>query len=582
MKNNLASILNYQLPEFIREDHQVFVAFLQAYFEHLEETGQIVDFLHRFSDNLDIHQADENFIEAFYTELAGTFKKDPLIEKKRVINHIKDFYLAKGAEQSFNFIFTILFGEDVEINYPRIYMAKPSAGIYKSENIVYTTADNLGSVVFDNETLTSSLEGVTSGAMAIVDTIEPVVQNEDVLYRIKLSSYDKEFTIGEDVKIIIDNSTIYETVLPSINGVDITNAGTNYSTDDVITITNTISSPGDPDYRNGDYARLVIDKVSKGGYTTFYRDGDPTHEIGASYPTGTNYAVGDLIYADPVPGSYGHSFSAEVASVDGGGAITGIRIYNSGYNYTGKTTATVESATGSAADITLDGDIGAIESILVLDSGYNYPQSDTVMTVSGGDGEFTGSLVYSSIYRQPEKYLSIRNHPSSVSKLQDSFYYQQFSYTVGTFVKPGEYYDMIINNVHPVGAQMFPLWKVEDFKDISVSLAINHNPFVKTLTSLGSDAGSSLNIGILESNVANELGDWSTHYNFKTEIIKVHPELSCNMGNSYWDLDRTKFWTSFEYPMGTFKDVKFEDFLYENCFIYNIIEEQPETDITIT
>lgn len=582
MRNNLSAILDQQLPEFIREDHEVYVAFLQAYFQYLEQEGLVSDFFHNYKDNLDIYLADENFVEAFYKELAGTFKKDPLVEKNRIINHIKDFYLAKGAEQSFKFIFTVLFNEGVEIEYPRIYMATPSAGIYKSENIVYTTAVNLGRIFFDNETLASSMEGQTSGAMAIVDTIDPLAQNEDELYRIKLSSYDKNFEIGESVKIIINDNTIYETVLPSINTVDITDAGSNYTTGDEITVTNNIAVPSDPDYRNGQYARLVIDKVSKGGYTEFYRDDDPTHPIGASYPTGTNYAVGDLIYADPVPGSYGHSFSAEVAQVDGGGAITAIRVYDSGYEYTGKTTATVESTNGIGADITLDGDLGAIESIVVLDSGYNYPEADTTIAISGGDGNFVGSLVFSSIYQKPQEYLSILNHPSSISKLQDSWYYQQFSYTVGSTVKPGEYYDMIINNVHPVGAQMFPLWKLEDFKDISISLPVGYNTLTKILFDLGTDGSNGINIGILGSDEANEAGDCTTHVTYKTDIIPVHPELACEMGNSYWDLDRVKFWTSFEYPMGVYKDVTFRQFLYENCFIYSIIPEQPDTDITIT
>lgn len=573
MKNNLSAILNYQLPEFVREDHQVFVAFLQAYFEHLEETGSTLDFLHRFKDNQNADLMDDDFVEAFYRELANTFKKDPLVEKSRIIKHIKDFYLAKGSEQSFKFIFTVLYNEDVEIEYPRRFMAKPSAGIYKSENVLYTTAVNLGRIFFDNETLASSVVGQTSGANAVVDTIEPLVQSGDLLYQIKLSSYDKEFEIGESVKITINDQVIYETVKPSINSITITDGGTNYKTSDVVTIENNAT---------GDYARLIVDKVSKGGYTKFYRDGDPTHTIGASYPTGTNYEVGDLIYADPVPGSYGHSFSAEVAAVDGGGAITAIRVYDNGYEYTGKTTATVVSENGIDADITLDGDLGKIESIKVLDSGYNYPEAGTTVEVSGGDGNFAGIIEFSSIYKQPKKYLSIYNHPSSVSKLQDSFFYQQFSYTVGTFVKPGQYYDMIINNVHPVGAQMFPLWKLEDFKEMPISLPEGYRSLTRTLTSIGDSGGQDgINIGILDSNSANEFGDYTTHYNELDEIIKIHPELACAMGNSYWDLDRTKFWTTFTYTMGDFVDVTFEDFLYENCFIYNIMQEQTDTDITI-
>lgn len=577
VRNNLSAILQYQLPEFIREDHEVYAAFLQAYFQYLEETGNVADFQHRFRDNMDVDLADENFINAFYDELCGTFKKDPLVAKDRIIKHIKDFYLAKGAEQSFQFIFTVLYNEGVEIAYPRVFMQKASAGVYKAENVIYTTADNLGRIFFDNATLISSVTGLTSGSSAIVDTIDPLVQNEDNLYRIKLSSYDQAFEIGEDIKITINDNVIYETILPSINGVTITNAGTNYTVGDEIVFTNNIAVPSDPQYLNGNYVRAVIDQVSKGGYTNFYRDDDATHTIGASYPTGTNYAVGDLIYADPIPNSYGHSFSAEVAAVDGGGAITSIRVFDSGYDYPIKTTATVVSENGVGADITLDGDIGQVQSISIVNSGYNYPESDTTVAITGGDGTFAGTVDFSAIYQQPKKYLSIDNHLSSTSKLQDSWYYQQFSYTVNTNVKPGEYYDMLKSNVHPVGAQMFPIWKVEDLKDMSIMVASGYSSVTTTITQFGNtdDAADGINIGILDT--VTDLGV----NNEEQIVLKLHNEVACSQGNTFWDLDQTKFWTSFNFTLADFVDVKFSDFLYPNCYIYYSLDEQPDTDLTI-
>ena len=35
-RRTLSSLVASQLPEFVREDHQTFVAFLEAYYEYLE------------------------------------------------------------------------------------------------------------------------------------------------------------------------------------------------------------------------------------------------------------------------------------------------------------------------------------------------------------------------------------------------------------------------------------------------------------------------------------------------------------------------------------------------------------------
>ena len=40
----LSSLVRSQLPEFIRADYDTFVAFLEAYYEYLEQTNKATDF----------------------------------------------------------------------------------------------------------------------------------------------------------------------------------------------------------------------------------------------------------------------------------------------------------------------------------------------------------------------------------------------------------------------------------------------------------------------------------------------------------------------------------------------------------
>ena len=42
--NKISTVVSSQLPEFVRADHPVFVAFLQAYYEYLEQSNSTLSF----------------------------------------------------------------------------------------------------------------------------------------------------------------------------------------------------------------------------------------------------------------------------------------------------------------------------------------------------------------------------------------------------------------------------------------------------------------------------------------------------------------------------------------------------------
>ena len=541
--NSLSSIINYQLPQFIQEEHQIYVAFIQAYFEQLEDYGNLLNFLHTFKENLNIDKANDDFVESYFTEFADQFSYDLLIDKKTLIKNIKEFYLAKGSESSFNFIFSILFNSDVTIFYPRVYLQEASGGQYNAENIIYTTADNLKNLSIDNSNLSASIVGISSMSAGIIDTIDNVVYLGQNYYVIKLSSYDSYFYIGENVKLTINDTVIYETVKKSINSIDITNGGNNYFVDDNVVIT------GD-----GINALAQIKSTSKGGYSEY------TINSG-----GSGYAIGDLVDASPLPNSTGHSFSAEVSAIDGSGAITGIRIFSEGFQYEGKTTAIITSTSGSGSNIELSGDIGSIESIEIIDSGIGYTSATVSVDSDNGSG-FVGSVGFSSVYNKPRYYLNDDDWLSSSSKLQDSYYYQQFSYAIKSTISPDKWTDIIRTNIHPVGSEAFSIYVKEDEKDISISLPENYSQKIKNILI------QSINTSLVEIEMfADDIN-----------IIQVIQNLlAASIGTTYYDIDKIKFFSSFDFTVGDLGEVTFDLFTFPNDKIYTITEKSEDAQITI-
>ena len=134
VRTPIASVVKRQLPEFIREDYPTFVAFVEAYYEFLQNQG--VD-LTQFRD---IDKTLESFIDQFKKELA--YNLPIVVEDERfLLSHIKDQYLAKGSEASYKLLFKLLYGKNVELLYPGQQMLIPSDGRWNQEISIFAQVD---------------------------------------------------------------------------------------------------------------------------------------------------------------------------------------------------------------------------------------------------------------------------------------------------------------------------------------------------------------------------------------------------------------------------------------------------------
>ena len=99
--------------------------------------------------------------------------------------------------------------------------------------------------------------------------------------------------------------------------------------------------------------------------------------------------------------------------------------------------------------------IGAIQSVVVSNFGAGFTSAPTINASAKGDGNatLTGNLGALAEY---EGYFD-GNYGllSTTNKLQDNYYYQDFSYVIKTDVDVATYRDKIIELVHPAGMALF-------------------------------------------------------------------------------------------------------------------------------
>ena len=78
----------------------------------------------------DIDKTSGDFLEYFRRDFMPFIDRDVLANKRLLNKHIKDLYLAKGTNESYEFLFRILYGLEASIAFPTENVIRPSDSEY--------------------------------------------------------------------------------------------------------------------------------------------------------------------------------------------------------------------------------------------------------------------------------------------------------------------------------------------------------------------------------------------------------------------------------------------------------------------
>jgi hypothetical protein len=139
-------LVNRQVPEYIREEYPLFISFLEAYYEFLEnkQGSELNDLTKRAKDLRylsDVDESIDDFEDHFFNTYASLVSKDIVADKEFLIKNVLPLYLSKGSEKSFKLLFRMMFGQEVQVNYPRNDVLRASDGKWVKDNIIKVTED---------------------------------------------------------------------------------------------------------------------------------------------------------------------------------------------------------------------------------------------------------------------------------------------------------------------------------------------------------------------------------------------------------------------------------------------------------
>jgi hypothetical protein len=139
-------LVNRQLPEFVRDEYPLFQSFLEAYYEFLENAqgDQKNDVIAKSKDLRFVSDVDASiqaFEDSFFSTYASLIPRDVQVTKEFLIKNILPLYLSKGSENSFKFLFRLLFNDEVQLSYPKDNILRASDGKWTVDNVINIETD---------------------------------------------------------------------------------------------------------------------------------------------------------------------------------------------------------------------------------------------------------------------------------------------------------------------------------------------------------------------------------------------------------------------------------------------------------
>ena len=429
MSVNLKSVVSKQIPEFIRADYPLFVEFIEAYYEYLSAksfTSASKTYLggnqQRNLEQLrDLDGTLDEFIQYFKNELDVFGDNYEFIDKAFFLRKAKQIFTAKGTEASYKFLFKILYNKDAQITYPWDQVLKASDGKWQQEMSIFVdiaTGNGLN--------LVGNRINLNGPNLAIKVFVTRVELYSGTIYQLFI---DKSYYGTIQTGYTINDNGITGTIVPTTVKYEILNKGIGF-------------------------------------------------KVGSFFET-TTIADGKTI-----------TQKLKVTSVDANGGITGLTTIQFGAGYTLDFYSTKNvSDIISDSSMTIDKDSTRQFSIpdgTLIDKyvDYGYLISPIYSDLDYSDNTYAGVLL-NQWYQQTDAGLNevsdfviIKFTIGAVAKyqgqftnndgfldddmyIQDSKYYQKYSYVITINENLNKYGSLIKSYIHPAGTALFSNYQIQ-------------------------------------------------------------------------------------------------------------------------
>jgi hypothetical protein len=439
-------LVGSQLPEFVQSEHPAFVEFLQAYYSWLESQS-----LGRLEDTLDIDNTVDGFVDYFRQQLniLDVQYVNPNSKAERVfLKNIKQIYSTRGSNKSFELFFRLAYDKPATVATPWDQVLIPSGATWRRDlsffaEITSGDAQDLGGrTIFIRNRNIESRTVVRSVSIERGSRIAEIYVDQDFTGSV---SFDNTFRT--------EDGTITGVLLRSTVSARIERSGYGFKIGQV----------------------FEIDSYGGAGTIIKVKAVDNIGAIKAvdiiSFGLGYNADFTSNIVPPQFEGvdEFVPTFRTQLALGGGGGV-------NADYPSTDIADAQNEAGIITRYDYTTQVEeekyfrdntyVGEIKGEFRTQKTFDPQQLDFVATIKFNIG---------ALCRHAGYYTSNYNLLGDLTYIQDSYYYQKYSYVVNIEEELGNYTELLKRFLHASGTKQFGNYQAVTSCDLNIRLepAIN-------------------------------------------------------------------------------------------------------------
>lgn len=437
---------NYQ--NSVVDNYPLYQAFVDLYYAYIKQRnageGEVIN----HAAKLDIDRALANEVDKFYDTYAPSLPQSIAYDKRNLIKVLNQIYEAKGTENSLKLLFRLIYNEDVNISYPVENVLKASDGKWSKEQY-FTVYKYSGVFPPENSRIVFSNE---KGDFSVIVTGLEIIDAD--VCRLRFSSLNRVYLPMEQMVTHTDGENTYFVgkVIPSPQKLRILKPGKFWKKGKAIVIPGSVRD-----------TVAVISSVSAGGVITGmeileYGIGHQQNQVSiiSPFPRKPTGSIEDL--------------SFEITSVNPAAVGAGFTdhpgvTYHHTLHLEDFVDGLADDVTGIAAGYThnsyflsyymLEDYIGTIEIRTSTKSVANNNLGRDTDIKTWQDSLALLMYEHSSLVDMKGKYLGDEGQISNqLIKIQDSYFYQAFSYLLESIQDPKAYKKMA-DLFHPAGTKRF-------------------------------------------------------------------------------------------------------------------------------
>jgi len=270
-QDKISNIVSELVPGYVKNNHQGFIDFMEAYYEWMEHTENPAGISLTFMDTLDVDRTLDSFVKYFQKTYISDFPKKFAInssgeslDEKTLLKNISDFYGSKGTEKAIKLLLRVLHDSGASFYYPGEDLLRVSDGKWIEDKSIKVTSNNeilnfqwVGGKIYQHDLL-----GV--GDVTAYADVESIIQYNIKQYNVTelfLKNISGEFVQGSEVRGTIDDgSEIREVIyaIPSIININVPGYG--YRSGDLVEIPESST-----EYLSGKGIDAKVTQVGAGG-----------------------------------------------------------------------------------------------------------------------------------------------------------------------------------------------------------------------------------------------------------------------------------------------------------------------------